>query len=93
MGRVVWVQEGMTVEQAPDTVEAATALDPRLRTLADSLQGGRARKSLADLVAEQGTAETSTYDWLLGKGEDLWADDAEFDAFLDHLRRRRGHAG
>jgi hypothetical protein len=46
----------------------------------------RRTKSLEELIAEQGVAETATYKKLLGAGADLWADDAEFDAFMKHLR-------
>lgn len=30
-------------------------------------------------IAEQGVAETATYEHLLGAGQDLWADDAELE--------------
>ncbi len=50
-------------------------------------------KSLEDLIAEQGVAETATFESLLGSGSDLWADDAEFDAFLQHLRAIRHEKG
>jgi hypothetical protein len=40
-------------------------------------------------IAEQGVADTATYEHLLGAGKDLWADDAEFERFLTDLRRPR----
>ncbi len=49
----------------------------------------RAPKSLDELIAEQGVAETATFERLLGSAAELWADDAEFDAYLQHLRAIR----
>ena len=40
-------------------------------------------------IAEQGVAETATYEHLLGAGKDLWADDAEFERFLETIRAIR----
>ncbi len=46
-------------------------------------------KSLQQLVAEQGVAETATFERLLGCGADWWSDDAEFEAFLEHVQSTR----
>ncbi len=43
------------------------------------------RKSLEQMIAEQGVAETATFQHLFGSGQNLWSDDTEFDAFLHHL--------
>jgi hypothetical protein len=45
------------------------------------------------MIAEQGVAGTATFERLLGSGSELWADDAEFDAFLQHLRAIRHEKG
>jgi hypothetical protein len=47
------------------------------------------RKTIEQLAAEQGVSIPQNIDHLLGAGADLWADDAEFDAFLDSLRESR----
>lgn len=46
-------------------------------------------RSLDERIAEQGVAQTATFEHLLGRGAELWLDDAEFDAFLHHLRAIR----
>lgn len=53
----------------------------------------RPPKSLEEMIAEQGVAGTATFERLLGSGADLWADDAEFDAFLRHLEAIRHEKG
>ena len=40
-------------------------------------------------IAEQGVADTATFEHLLGLGKDLWADDAEFEQFLETVRATR----
>jgi hypothetical protein len=50
---------------------------------------GRPRKTLDELIAEQGVAETATFENLLGKGAELWDSDEEFEQFMDHLRAIR----
>jgi hypothetical protein len=47
------------------------------------------RKSLEELIAEQGVVQTATYERLLGSAAELWQDDAEFQAFLDHVQAIR----
>jgi hypothetical protein len=54
-----------------------------------SSQSELPRKTLEELIQEQGVAQTATYDHLLGSGAELWADDAEFEAFLDHVQAIR----
>jgi hypothetical protein len=44
---------------------------------------------LEELIAEQGVAQTATFERLLGSGAELWSDDAEFEAFLDHVQAIR----
>ncbi len=50
---------------------------------------GAPRKSLEELIAEQGVDRTATYERLLGSGAELWSDDAEFEAFLRHVQAVR----
>jgi hypothetical protein len=45
------------------------------------------------MIAEQGVAGTATFEHLLGSGADLWAEDAEFDAFVQHLGAIRHEKG
>jgi hypothetical protein len=61
------------------------------QTVAASAEGGAfwQSKTLAELAAEQGVAPLTDFDALFGKGKELWADDAEFDAFLVGLRESR----
>jgi hypothetical protein len=47
------------------------------------------QKSLEDLILEQGVAQTATFEHLLGRGAELWADDVEFEAFLASLQAIR----
>lgn len=49
-------------------------------------------RTLAELAAMQGVSLTQDYSALVGAAKELWADDAEFDAFLADLRvsRREG---
>jgi hypothetical protein len=56
-------------------------------------EGHQPAKTLQELIAEQGVAETATFERLLGSAADLWADDAEFDAFLQHLQAIRHEKG
>jgi hypothetical protein len=41
------------------------------------------------IVPGRRTGPVEDFDTLLGEGSDLWADDAEFEAFLAELRRWR----
>ena len=43
-------------------------------------------KTIEELAAEQGVPLVPNFDALFGAGKDLWADDAEFEAFLGNLR-------
>jgi hypothetical protein len=55
-------------------------------------EDSRLAKLLEEMIAEQGVANTATFERLLGSGTDLWADDAEFDAFLQHVQAIRTEA-
>ena len=69
--------------------------------LKPTLMGRAVSMSIADesnsepaappLPVAQGASAGPVVDFeaLLGAGDDLWADDAEFEAFLAELRRRR----
>lgn len=46
-------------------------------------------KTLAELAALQGVSLTPDYGALMGAGKGLWADDAEFDAFVTDLSASR----
>jgi hypothetical protein len=46
-------------------------------------------KSLEELSAEQGVQPIGRLEEFRGKGAELWANDAELDAFLQALRERR----
>jgi hypothetical protein len=46
-------------------------------------------EKLRRIAEEQGTLHTSNLEHLLGAGKDLWADDAEFEAFLASIRAIR----
>jgi hypothetical protein len=50
-------------------------------------------KTLEELAAEQGVGPVSRAEDLLGCGDDLWADDAEFEQFLAWLRDSRRAGG
>lgn len=50
-------------------------------------------KSLEQLAAEQGVAPIKDLEEVLGRGGDLWKDDAEFEAFLTALHERRRAEG
>ncbi len=50
-------------------------------------------KSPEELAAEQGVRPIGRLEEVLGKGAELWADDAELDAFLQALRERRRKGG
>lgn len=67
--------------------------EPTAPSSASQPEDPRPAKSLQEMIAEQGVAETATFERLLGSGADLWADDAEFDAFLQHLRAVRHEKG
>ncbi|HLW67453.1 MAG TPA: hypothetical protein VKS79_19215 [Gemmataceae bacterium] len=41
------------------------------------------------IIAAANAGIVEDFETLLGKGNDLWADDAEFEAFLAELRRWR----
>jgi hypothetical protein len=62
---------------------------PASETVPGAVITGTPMKSLEELVAEQGVAETATFERLLGCGADWWSDDAEFEAFLEHARSIR----
>jgi hypothetical protein len=46
-------------------------------------------KGLEELAAEPDVPPVTDFEQLLGQGDDLWADDAEFEEFLAWLRRSR----
>jgi hypothetical protein len=46
-------------------------------------------KTLEDLAGEQGVVPVERAEDLLGQGQDLWDDDADFDRFLVWLRESR----
>jgi hypothetical protein len=46
-------------------------------------------KTLEQLAAEQGVHAIERLEEVLGKGADLWRDDAELDSFLAALREQR----
>jgi hypothetical protein len=46
-------------------------------------------EKLRRIAAEQGTLHTSNIEHLWGAGKELWADDAEFEAFLASIRAIR----
>jgi hypothetical protein len=50
-------------------------------------------KTLEELAAEQGVGPVERAEDLLGQGDDLWADDAEFEQFLAWLRESRQAGG
>jgi uncharacterized protein (DUF2384 family) len=50
-------------------------------------------KSAAELAAEQGVRPIARLEEVLGKAAGLWADDADLDAFLAELHRRRQQGG
>ena len=51
------------------------------------------QKTIEQLAAEQGISIPQDINQLLGAGKELWADDAEFEAFLEHLRESRRTGG
>jgi hypothetical protein len=55
---------------------------------ADADRGWRS-KTLAEIMAEQGITGPQDLDALIGAGEDLWADDAEFEQFLAYVHQSR----
>lgn len=57
---------------------------------ADELQP---MKSLEEMIAEQGVAQTATFERLLGSGTALWADDVEFDTFVQRFHAIRHEKG
>jgi hypothetical protein len=75
-------------------MEKTNHTDSPCEGVAASREGGAfwQAKTLAELAAEQGIAPMTDFDVRLGQGSDLWADDAEFDAFLARLHeiRREG---
>jgi hypothetical protein len=50
-------------------------------------------KTTEELAAEQGIKIPQDLSKIMGAGADLWANDAELDAFLDDVRKARGKAG
>jgi len=50
-------------------------------------------RTLAELSALQGVSLTPDYGALVGRAKELWADDAELDAFLADLRVSRREGG
>jgi hypothetical protein len=46
-------------------------------------------EKLARLAREQGVADTATFEHLYGIGRQLWADDNEFEAFLERVQSIR----
>jgi hypothetical protein len=55
---------------------------------AGTARAGRSR-TLAELKSEQGIQRPQDFNALLGAGADLWADAADFEAFLATLRAIR----
>lgn len=47
------------------------------------------QRALDRLIAEQGVAQTATFENLLGSGIKLWRDEKEFNAFLEHVNAGR----
>lgn len=45
------------------------------------------------LIREQGVEQTATYEYLLGRGRDLWETDEEFDEFLVGIAATRAEKG
>jgi hypothetical protein len=54
---------------------------------------GDRRKTLDELIAEQGVAQTASFEHLLGSGAELWEDDADFERFLQGTRAVRQELG
>jgi len=73
-----------------DPVDSSTASG-----LPPAVNGGGfwQKKTIEELAAEQGVPLVPNLDALLGAGEDLWADDAEFEAFLGYLEAIRREQG
>jgi hypothetical protein len=61
-------------------------------TLSPAADSGR-RKTLEELIAEQGVAQTATFERLLGAGSELWDDDRDFARFLDAVQATRHEKG
>lgn len=53
----------------------------------------RQAKPLAELAAAQGITGPQDFDARLGAGADLWENDADFEAFVEDLRRARRTEG
>ena len=51
------------------------------------------RKTLEQVAAEQGIKRVERFEDLLGKGDELWATDEEFEAFLKSLKHSRRVGG
>jgi hypothetical protein len=51
------------------------------------------KKTLEQLAAEQGIKPVERFEDLLGKGDELWATDEEFEAFLKWLKHSRRVGG
>jgi hypothetical protein len=74
-------QFAMSTAQSPEP-PAASPASPFEATVSR-------KRTLQELAAEQGVVTAKRAEELLGQGEDLWDDDAEFDRFLTWLRESR----
>ena len=70
-----------------------SAKPPRVARPQSSKEDFWKTKSLEELAAEQGVRPVKRLEQVLGKGAELWTDDAELDAFLGALRERRRKGG
>ena len=55
----------------------------------DEIEKSWREPTLEEIAAEQGITSPQNYDTLLGAGKDLWADDKEFNQFVDDIYKRR----
>jgi hypothetical protein len=77
-----------TLGNVPDTLE-----DQLMKATSDVPLPGSSfpipvalpQSPLDALIEEQGVAKSATFENLLGKGRELWANDEEFDSFLERL--------
>ena len=67
--------------------------EKRRSPLVQSFSPAERLAALEKLAAEQGVKPIDNPEELLGKGSDLWADDAEFEEFLAWLRESRRTGG
>ena len=71
-------------------MSTAHSPEPSVPTPASPAATGFSRaKSLEELAREQGVVPVERAEDLLGQGQDLWDDDADFDRFLTWLRESR----